>query len=66
MTKCIDSKYIETYFDYDIFREVDKKIDADFNLYGHPMVFYVVYYGDDMLDSFKTLNDAKKFIKKLL
>ncbi len=66
MTKCVESKYIETYYDYDIYRQVDKKLDENFEPFGHGKVFYAVIFGDDLLDSFKTLAEAKKFIKKLL
>ena len=66
MTKCVESKFVERYHDYDIYREVDKKIDENLEPFGRGQVFYAVCFEDDMLDSFKTLAEAKKFIKKLL
>lgn len=66
MTKCVESRFVERYYDYDIYREVDKKVDECLNPYGHGIVYYAVCFEDDMLDSFKTIAEAKKFIKKLL
>lgn len=70
MTRCIECKIIETYYGYAITREVDKKIDLLTNEpYGRATVFYTVYEdveNGDMLESFKTLKEAKKYIDKLL
>lgn len=66
MTRCVESRFVDRYYDYDIYREVDKKIDENFEPFGHGIVYYTVYYEDDMIESFKTLAEAKKFIERLL
>lgn len=67
MTRCIKSEIIETYYNFTICREEDKKVDIFTNeTYGRTTVFYTVYDGDDMLENFKTLKEAKKWIDKIL
>ena len=65
-TKCIESRFVESYYEYDICREVDKKVDEFDEPFGHGIVYYTVYFEDDMIESFKTLAEAKKFIERLL
>ena len=67
MRKCIKSEKINTINGFDICKEIDKKCDPETGaVYGHPMTFYAVYDGDWMIDSKKTLKEAKALIKKLL
>ena len=66
MTKCVRSMLVDYYRDYEIYREVDKHVDpSTFETYGHERVFYVVYSGGWMLESFKTIKDARRYIDKL-
>lgn len=67
ITKCIKSDFVETYHGFEIRRETDRPYRPDTGeFYGHARVFYVVYDGDWMVDSLKTLKEAKKYIEKLL
>ena len=67
MTRCVKCEVVETYYGFTITREEDKKFDPfTFETYGRATVFYVVNDGEDMLESFKTLKDAKKWIEKIL
>ena len=44
MTKCVRSTLVDYYRDYEIYREVDKRVDpSTLETYGHERVFYVVY-----------------------
>jgi hypothetical protein len=64
---CIKSEKVENYHGFIICREEDKKRDPEtLETYGHTKVYYTVYDGDDMLENFKTLKDAKKWIEKIL
>lgn len=65
-TKCVESRFVESYYDYDIYREIDKKVDVYGDPFGHGIVYYSVCFEDDMIESFKTLAEAKKFIERLL
>ena len=65
--KNISSEYRETYHGFDIFQEIDRPCRPDTGeFYGHAQVFYAVCDGDWMLESFKTINEARKYIEKLL
>lgn len=70
MTRCIKCEIVETYYGFTITREEDKKVDIFTNeTYGRTTVFYTVYEdveNGDMLESFKTLKEAKKWIEKIL
>ena len=59
---CIESKLVEEVIGYSIYREVDRQRDYCGEYHGSRRVFYAVCdeYGD-MLESFKTLRDAKKY-----
>ena len=67
MTKCVKCEVVETYYGFTINREEDKKVDIiTEEPYGRATVFYTVNDGDDMLESFKTLKEARKWIEKIL
>lgn len=67
MTRCVKCEVVETYFGFTITREEDKKVDIFTDEpYGRTTVFYTVNDGDDMLENFKTLREAKKWIEKIL
>ena len=67
MTRCVNCKVIETYYGFTINREEDKKVDPFTDeTYGRTTVFYTVNDSDNMLESFKTLREAKKWIEKIL
>ena len=62
MMKCIKCEELETVNGYIICREEDKKYD-DFTgkFSGRTHVFYTVNTDELMLESFKTLREAKKY-----
>lgn len=69
MQKCIKHEIIETYFGFQISKEWDKEYDPIMDEYkGQAKVFYAVIdpTEDVMLESFKTLKEAKKWIEKIL
>lgn len=67
MTRCVKCEPIETYYGFIICREEDKKVDfITEEPYGRSTVFYTVNDDDCMLESFKTLREAKKWIEKIL
>lgn len=67
MTKCVKCEVVDTYYGFTINREEDKKVDIfTGETYGRTTVFYTVNDGDDMLESFKTIKEAKKWIEKIL
>ena len=67
MTRCVDCKVVESYYGYTINREESKKVNPFTDeIYGRKYVFYTVNDGEWMLESFKTLKEAKKYIEKLL
>ena len=66
MTKCVKCEALETRNGYTISREEDRKIDA-FTLepQGRTYVFYTVNDDEMMLDSFKTLREARRYADNL-
>lgn len=71
-TRCVKSERVESYVDYakgteyTIYREEDKRVDPHtLEPYGRSTVWYAVCEFDDMIDSFKTLKEARKYIKNL-
>ena len=65
--KCIKCEVVDTYYGFNINREEDRMYDDDTDEYsGRVRVFYAVNDGDDMLESFKTIKEAKKWIEKIL
>lgn len=67
MMRCVKCEVVETYYGFTICREEDKKVDIiTEESYGRPYVFYTVNDDDCMLESFKTLKEAKKYIEKIL
>lgn len=62
MTKNVKCEQIETRNGYTINREEDRKVDImTGETKGRAMVFYTVNDDDFMLDSFKTLREARKY-----
>lgn len=62
MTKNVKCEQIETRNGYTINREEDRKIDImTGETKGRAMVFYTVNDDDFMLESFKTLREARKY-----
>ena len=69
MTKFFKSELVGSYYGFLIYKEWDKDYDPFTEKFsGHAKVFYTVIdpSTDEMLDSFKTLREAKKFIEKIL
>lgn len=67
LTKCVKCTFIETYYGFTINKEWDKRIDPlTFEPYGNASVFYTVNDGEWMLESFKTIKEARQYITKLL
>lgn len=69
MTKFFKSELVESYYGFLIYKEWDKDYNPFTGEYsGHAKVFYAVIdpTEDEMLDSFKTLREAKKFIEKII
>lgn len=69
MYKCIRSYKVKEYFGFYIYKEFDKKYDDIMDVYsGHEKVFYTVIDPayDEMLESFKTLTEAEKYIRKII
>lgn len=65
--KCIKCTVLEIYYGFTINREEDRMYDDDIDEYsGRIKVFYTVNDEDCMLESFKTLKEAKKWIEKIL
>lgn len=65
--KCVKCEVVETYYGFTITREEDKKVDIlTEEPYGRSYVFYAVNDDDGMLESFKTLREAKKWIEKII
>ncbi len=64
---CIESKFVKEIYGFYIFREVDRMRDDLGKFHGKARVFYAVYteMSGDMLESFKTLRAAEKFIKEI-
>ena len=64
MMKCIKCEEIEQVNGFTICREEDRKQDVFTGEYsGRVRVFYTVNTDDCMLDSFKTLAEARRFAK---
>lgn len=62
MTKNVKCEQIETRNGYTINREEDRKVDImTGETKGRAMVFYTVNDDDFMLESFKTLREARKY-----
>ena len=67
MMKCVKCEFIDTYYGFTINREEDQKIDLiTEEPHGRKYVFYTVNDDENMLESFKTLKEAKKWIEKIL
>ena len=65
--KNIKSELRERFHGFDIYREEDRPYRPDTGeFYGHTQVFYAVCDGDWMLESFKTIKEARAYIEKLL
>ena len=64
---CIESKFVEEIDGFYIFREVDRMRDDLGEFHRKSRVFYAVYteMSGDMLDCFKTLKAAEKFINEI-
>lgn len=67
-TRCIKAEQIEERHGFTINREEDKQYnDFTGEYYGRTYVFYTVNDPNDgMLESFKTLREAQKYIEKIL
>lgn len=67
-TRCIKAEQIEERHGFTINREEDKQYnDFTGEYYGRTYVFYTVNDPEDgMLESFKTLREAQKYIEKIL
>ena len=64
--KNISSTLVDYYKDYEIRREVDKRVDTfTGETYGHAFVFYAVVFDDCLIESFKTIKDARRYIDKI-
>ena len=65
--RCMESKLVEEISGFYIFREVDRMRDDCGEYHGKSRVFYAVYteMDSDMLESFKTLRAAEKYIKEI-
>lgn len=65
--RCMESKFVEEIDGFYIFREVDRKRDDLGEYHGKSRVFYAVYteMDGDMLECFKTLKAAEKFINEI-
>ena len=64
--KSLNSSIVYEENDLAIVRCVEKDLDIDDNIVGHSHVWYDVNLENgngDTLESFKTLNEAKKFVK---
>lgn len=63
MFKCIESNVVERIGDYTISREVDRKYDPMTGEYsGNRVVWYSVNFEDEMLECFKAIKEARKYI----
>ena len=67
-TRCIKAEQIEEKHGFTINREEDRQYnDFTGEYYGRTYVFYTVNDPEDgMLESFKTLREAQKYIEKIL
>ena len=67
-TRCIKAEQIEERHGFTINREEDRQYnDFTCEYYGKTYVFYTVNDPEDgMLESFKTLREARKYIEKII
>lgn len=65
--RCIKSELVESRNGFTINREEDRLFDPfTFEFHGRIRVWYTVNTEDDMLDSFKTLKEARRYIDNVL
>ena len=66
MLKCVKSEVLETRNGYTISREEDRQIDPiTLEPKGRTYVYYTVNEAELMLDSFKTVEKARKYAESL-